>query len=165
MPAAQASLDLTPEDVQTIMEAMFQGATVAEAAGVTQQQLEALYALGHNLYTTGRQSEAETVFKGLCLYDYSDSRFWTGLGASLQAGAKFREAIDVYSMAAMSSGLKDPAPIYYAALCYLKLDQREEAVAALEGLPVMGEAGNSGHEAVKAQAAGLLEALKGGKGV
>jgi type III secretion system low calcium response chaperone LcrH/SycD len=158
--APQTALEISPEELQVIMEAVLQGARPADAAGVPQKQLEALYALGYNFYTAGRFEDAQTVFQGLCLFDHADSRFWTGLGASLQAGGRFDKAIDVYSMAAMTTGLADPAPIYYAAQCYLKMGRPEEAVAALEGIPALGAEGNAAHAAVKAQAAGLLEALK-----
>ena len=156
-------MEVSAEELTVIVAAVLDGARPADVAGIPQEQLEALYALGYNLYTAGRYEDSRTVFQGLCLYDQTDSRFWSGLGASLQGGGQFEKAIDVYSMAAMTTGLADPAPIYYAAQCYLKMGRPEEAVAALEGIPVLGEEGNAAHEAVKTKAAGLLSALKAGK--
>jgi len=160
---AQNAWEMEPEKFKAVMEAVLGGARPADAAGVPQQQLEALYALGHSLYTAGSYKDAVTIFQGLCLYDYGDSRFWTGLGASLQGDGQFEKAIDVYSMAAMTTGLADPSPIYYAAQCCLKLNKVEEAIAALEGLTVMGAEGRADHAAIKAKGAGLLEALKAGR--
>jgi type III secretion system low calcium response chaperone LcrH/SycD len=159
----QTAWEVEPEQLQALMTAVLGGARPADAAGVSQQQLEALYAFGHSLYTAGSYNDAVTVFQGLCLYDYGDSRFWTGLGASLQGSGQYEKAIDVYSMAAMTTGLADPGPIYYAAQCYLKLNKVEEAIAALEGLPAMGGEGRADHAAIKARGAGLLEALKSGR--
>jgi type III secretion system low calcium response chaperone LcrH/SycD len=158
----QTAWDLEPEKFKAIMTAVLEGARPADAAGVSQKQLEALYALGHSLYMAGSYHDAATIFQGLCLYDYGDCRFWTGLGASLQGEGQYEKAIDVYSMAAMTTGLADPGPIYYAAQCYMKLNRVEEAIAALEGLSVMGAEGRADHAVIKAQGAGLLEVLKSG---
>ena len=161
--ATPTAIEISTEELTAVVSAVLEGARPADAAGVPQKQLEALYALGHNLYTAGRFEDAQTVFQGLCLFDYSDSRFWTGLGAALQAGGRYDKAIDVYSMAAMTTGLVDPAPIYYAAQCYLKMGRQEEAVGALGGIPALGEDGNAAHQAIKAKAASLLEALQAGE--
>lgn len=156
----QTAWELEPAQIKDLMTAVLEGARPADAAGVSQEQLEAIYALGHSLYMAGRYHDAVTIFQGLCLYDYGDTRFWTGLGASLQGEGQYDKAIDVYSMAAMTTGLTDPAPIYYAAQCYLRRNRVEEAIAVLEGLSAMGMEGRADHAAIKAQGAGLLEVLK-----
>jgi type III secretion system low calcium response chaperone LcrH/SycD len=147
--------DFSQEDIQSIIDAMADGFTPAEAAGVEQARLEALYALGHSLYSSGEYQDAETAFRALCLYDYRDNRFWMGLGASLQAQNKLALATEVYSMAGLATSLKDPAPFYYAGLCFLKMGDLESADGSFSAMEVMGEPGNDKDEAFKAKAANL----------
>jgi type III secretion system low calcium response chaperone LcrH/SycD len=152
--------ELTAEEVRALMEAMDNGLTNADLAGITDGQLEALYALGHNLYTAGRHQDAETVFQALCLYDYTQSRFWLGLAGSLQANGHYQKAAEGYSMAALSDGLKDPSPFYYAAICFLKMGDAESALGSLTGLTGLAEEGNPAHEPWVAKARNLAEVIR-----
>ena len=161
--AASAEKEIKAEDIEAIVNAMAKGATPSDVAGVSQEKLEALYTLGHHLYSSGNFGDAETAFKALCLYDYHDPRFWLGLGAALQAQNKYELATEVYAMAGLNTGLADPTPFYYAGLCFLKQGKLEEAEGAWKSLNVMGEPGNPYHEAVKAKAAGMLAALEASK--
>jgi type III secretion system low calcium response chaperone LcrH/SycD len=147
------------EDVDKLAKLLLDGATPAGVAGIDQDQLEALYALGHRLYAAGSYADAETIFSSLCLYDYGDRRFWMGLGASLQGGGKLEQAVDVYSMAGLRTSLKDPEPFYYAALCFLKLGNIEAVKATLDGIELMGVPGNAAHAAFKKKAADLREVI------
>ncbi|MDR1578568.1 MAG: SycD/LcrH family type III secretion system chaperone [Deltaproteobacteria bacterium] len=152
--------NISEEDLQTVMECVAKGVTPAEVAGVGQDRLEALYALGHRLYTTGEYQDAETVFKSLCIYDYHDDRFWMGLGATFQAQKNYQRAIDVYSMAGMTTGLNDPTPFYYAALCFLKLGDKQSADVSLSAIKAIGQSDNSKHADIKAKAASLRSLLQ-----
>ena len=96
------TVEFTEDDIRTILDAMSAGLSPAEVAGVDQDRLEALYALGHRLYTVGELKDAETAFKSLCLYDYRDPRFWMGLGATLQAQERFAMAAEVYGLAGLA---------------------------------------------------------------
>jgi hypothetical protein len=76
-----------------------------EASGITKERLETLHALGHRLFDTGSYHDAVTVFTRLCLHDYSDRRFWMGLGGSLQSAGNPEKAVDAYGMAVLCAAL------------------------------------------------------------
>lgn len=152
--------ELTPEEVRAIMAGLEDGLTNADLAGITDEQLEALYALGHNLYATGQHRDSETIFKTLCLYDYTQSRFWLGLAGSQQAIGDYQKAVEAYSMAAVAGGMKDLGPFYYAAVCFLKIGDTESALASLGGLAGLADEGDPEHEAWLAKAKNLAEVIR-----
>jgi type III secretion system low calcium response chaperone LcrH/SycD len=151
---------LSLDDVKDLVSAISEGASPAEAAGLSQEQLEALYSLGHWLYSTGEFKDAETAFRSLCLYDYHDSRFWMGLGATLQAQEKLNMAAEVYGMAGMVSKLADPAPFYYAGLCLMRLGDFEGADASLRTVEILGQPGQEKGEDFKTKAVNLRAIIK-----
>ena len=81
----RAAVEYTQEELETMVKAVLNGATIGDVCNVSQDMLESLYSLGYNLYTSGNYKDAETVFSGLCLYDHNDPRFWMGLAGSRQA--------------------------------------------------------------------------------
>jgi type III secretion system low calcium response chaperone LcrH/SycD len=154
------TLELNEDDIQTILAAMIDGVSPAEAIGLGQDKLEALYALGHRLYSAGEFKDAETAFRALCLYDYSDSRFMMGLGASLQAQEKLTLAAEIYGLAGLASSLADPAPFFYAGLCQLRNGDLESADATLAAIESMGTPGNTKDDAFKVKAVNLRSAIR-----
>ena len=72
----RAAVEYTQEELETMVKAVLNGATIGDVCNVSQDMLESLYSLGYNLYTSGNYKDAETVFSGLCLYDHNDPRFW-----------------------------------------------------------------------------------------
>lgn len=137
------------------------GGTVADALEVDLDQLETIYALAYNHYTSGNYEDASVLFQALCLYNHNDERFWMGLAGSRQANGDLKGAIDAYSMAGMASTMTNPSPFVYGAICYIKLGQPEEAKAALEGALTLGSADNPKHVAAHQKAELLLDAMKG----
>jgi type III secretion system low calcium response chaperone LcrH/SycD len=153
-------IELNEDDVRAVIGAIESGLTPAEAAGVGQERLEALYALAHRLYSSGEYQDAETAFRALCLYDYRDSRFWMGLGATLQAEEKLAMAAEVYGMAGLVANLGDPTPFFFAGLCQLKNGDLVSADATLAGLQHFGTPGDPKHEAIMTKAANLRIVIK-----
>jgi type III secretion system low calcium response chaperone LcrH/SycD len=152
--------DLSLEDVKTLVAAISEGVSPAEVAGLSKEELEALYSLGHWLYSTGEFRDAETAFRSLCLYDYHDSRYWMGLGATLQAQDKLSMAAEVYGMAGMVSKLEDPAPFYYAGLCLMRLGDFDGADASLRTVEILGQPGQEKNEGFKTKAINLRAVIK-----
>lgn len=137
------------------------GYTIADLKGVTPEQMEALYALGYQYYNSDDYENAGNIFKALCLFDPSDERYAMGYAACLQELKEYRRAADMYSLCCVLSGLKDPKPMYYAALCLLKAGERDNAVVALQSLEVMGREGKDAaqDQAFKEKGAQLLKVL------
>ncbi|GAB1409644.1 SycD/LcrH family type III secretion system chaperone [Desulfovibrionales bacterium] len=155
-----AETPLTDAEIQTIIQAMHNGASIGDAANIGPEMLEGLYTLGYNLYTTGNFTDAETVFQALCLYKHTEVRFWMGLAGCRQANGNLPGAIDAYSMAGVAAELADPTPFLYAANCYIKLGDKENAMGALEGLLALGDPANPAHAECHAKAKNLLDMLR-----
>lgn len=151
---------LNDAEIQAIVEAMKNGASIGDVCNIGTEVLEGLYTLAYNLYTSGNFVDAETVFQALCLYRHSEFRFWMGLAGCRQANGNQAGAIDAYSMAGVASGLSDPTPFLYAAHCYIRLGDKENAVGALQGVMTMGDASNPEHAACRDKAAELLKMLQ-----
>ncbi len=151
------------EDKEAIKKAvslLAKGATLGDLVGLDSDKLEVLYAYGYNLYSSGQYADAEKIFRALVVYDGTVSKYWIGLAACEENLKKFDAAAELYSLGATMGGLQDPEPMYYAALCRLKADQKETAIAALEVIDLMGKK-NSPHDLqFKAKAKALLQTLK-----
>jgi hypothetical protein len=104
---------LNDAEIQAIVEAMKNGASIGDVCNIGTEVLEGLYTLAYNLYTSGNFVDAETVFQALCLYRHSEFRFWMGLAGCRQANGNQAGAIDAYSMAGVASGLSDPTPLLH----------------------------------------------------
>lgn len=133
---------LTDKDIATIVKALSEGASIGDVCNISDEQIESLYALAYNLYTSGSFADAGTVFQALCLYRHKEVRFWMGLAGCRQATGDVKGAIDAYSMAGAAGLLADPEPFLYAARCYIQLGDRENAVGALRGLLTLGDENN-----------------------
>ena len=133
---------------------------VALLAGITDEQLESLYALAYQNYAVKSYLDAKNIFRALCLYDHTQQRFYMGLAASQQGLGEYADAAQSYSFACFISGLKDPKPMYYAAICLLKSGKKDDAIAALESIEIMGRDENSEDRKFKQQALSLKNILK-----
>lgn len=151
--------ELTDADFQTMILASLRGATVSDIANIAPETLEGIYKIAYDAYTVGNYTDAETAFRALCMYKHNEFRFWMGLAGSCQALEKYKEAIDAYSMAGVITSLKNPEPFLYAAQCYLKMGDKENAIGALQGISVMGD-GSPAHNKVLATAENLLKLLE-----
>lgn len=158
---AGAAPQFSEEQLKTMVEGFFQGASVGAVCNVQQEQLEAGYALAYNLYTAGSYADAETMFRALCLYDHNDERYWMGLAGCRQALGQHAAAIDAYGMAGMASALSDPTPFVHAGLCYMKLGDKENARATFAGVEVMGDPANEAHAVMHRKAKAMLDLLAG----
>jgi type III secretion system low calcium response chaperone LcrH/SycD len=131
------NLDITPEIRVALADFLSEKPSPAEAAGITSEQLEALYALGRQLYIVGQYNDAEIIFQSLCLYDQGQSRFWLGLGGVRQNQGRYEEALASYFMATELPGPLDSAAVLSAGLCWMKLGDYQTAQATLAGLETL----------------------------
>ena len=152
--------ELTAEQLGIMMEGFAKGLSLAEVTSMKPEDIENLYALAYNLYTSSNHKDAEVVFQSLCLYNHKDVRFWMGLAGSRQANGNLRGAIDAYAMAGTVGQLNDPLPFLYAARCYIQLGEKENAIGALKGLLVLGDENNPMHIQCREKASALLALLE-----
>ncbi len=148
------------EAVKNLVGLLEKGATLGNLVGLDSDKLEVMYAYAYNLYSSGQYADAEKIFRALVIYDGSITKYWIGLAACRENQKAFAEAAELYAMGATMGGLDDPEPMYYSALCRLKADQKENAVAALEFVGIMGNGVKPHDLQIKAKAKALLETLK-----
>ena len=113
--AAEKGIDR--ETVDAMYKAFKGGATISDVLNISREAMESAYAYAYRTYTAGDYNNAETLFRGLCLYDNRDYRYWMGLAACLQARQAWDNAIEIYGMAAFMNAFKYPAPTFYAGIC------------------------------------------------
>lgn len=107
-----------------------EGLTVANTRGISREQLESVYAVGLNYYTTGRTDEAKKIFGFLVFFDHLNAKYWMGMGAVLQVEREFERATKCYSMSAFLD-IRNPKPQYHAAECFLAMKDKVSAESAI----------------------------------
>lgn len=149
----------TEQQFDAMRSALEKGATLADVFNIGRDALESAYAYAYTLYKSGNYKDAESMFRGLCLYDGNDPRFWMGLAGCLQAREAYRLAIDTYGMAGVAGALKDPSPFYYGGLCYLKLGDGENAAASFRAALGLGDESIPAHKSCHDRIRALLASL------
>lgn len=112
-----------------VEEALERGLSLHHTRQLDSVQLAGLYQIAYTLYQQGKASQAQTLFRFLCLYDHLEVRHWLGLGACQQTLGEHQAAIAAYSRAALLAP-DDPNLPFYAGCCYQALGQHQEALAA-----------------------------------
>ncbi len=134
---------LTDRDLLTVEElarkCLEEGATLADVRGYTDDEMEAVYRFAHNAYEQRKYDDAAKLFHFLAENDHTESRFWMGLGASLQMTGGHEEALAAYGVAALLDAT-NPRPPLHAAECYLALRDLEGGRKALDAVGLICEA-------------------------
>ncbi len=118
--------------------------TLAAARGITEAGLDGIYAVGRELYGTGRYAEALPSFELLCLYDHRSSRNWHALGLCRQALEDYVGAAEALAFAAGQPdasgepGAAGRAVQMSLAECLLAAGLADAAAVALESLGTTG---------------------------
>lgn len=157
---SELTINYTEEEIQKITEGLMKGLTVADVTNADPKNLEALYALAYNYYTVQDYQNAQTIFQALCVYKHNEEKYWLGLAGCRQALENYQGAVDAYSMAGLSSALKNPVPFFYASQCFLKMDDKESATGSLQSLLTMGDDSNREHLLCKEKAREILKLLE-----
>lgn len=150
-PDAEAVADtldaLTDAQLLTVEElaskCLQHGATLADIRGYTEDEMEAVYSFAHNAFQQRKYGDAAKLFYFLAENDHTESRFWMGLGASLQMTGGFEQALAAYGVAAVLDAT-NPQPPLRAAECYLALRDLAGARKALDAVALVCEATGRG---------------------
>jgi Flp pilus assembly protein TadD len=141
-------------DAQPIVKELASGRTsVGELRGVGPAQIEALYALGHGLYSRGRLDDAAEVFGLLTVYESTDPRFWFARGATALERRALPEAITSFGFAALLDP-RDAWALVHLGECLLLHEEIETAREALER--AVARASEVGDEVAGQRAMGFL---------
>ena len=148
----------TNQDVltQKIADHFLAGGTLGDLQGFTDQDYEALYTIGHGMYSQERYDDALKIFGFLVMNNPFDRRFHQAMASALQMRGDFSEAIGYYSMASVMD-IKDPVPTFHTAECLAALGQIEQAREALA--IVLEQSATPEFADLKARAQGLIALL------
>ena len=140
-----------------LMAQLVEGYTLGAMLGYSEDSQEALYALGHGLYSQRRYDDALRVFGFLLTHNHLERRYYLAFGACLQMQARPEDALKYYGMASLMD-LTDPEPVFHAAHCLLTLARKEEARQALQYAQSMAM-GETRHAELSTRVAGMLDLL------
>ena len=156
---------LSPEDEAIIADFARAGAellrgkeALADARGITREQLDGLFQFCYDRYLNGEYEIASGGFRLLCMYDHTNSDNWQGYGYSLLALKDYRKAATCLAFGSLyleeGSGAWSDAHLHMAkALTHAR--QPEQALEILQTLMA-----GTGDDRITDEAAGLREALE-----
>lgn len=97
----------------------------------TENTEEQFYSVGFAQYECGNWKKAAEAFYTLCAKKPMESRYWFGLGASLQEWGRYKSALKAWAMTALLDK-ENPYPHFHAAECALSLKNLKDASLALK---------------------------------
>ena len=130
---------------------------LAVVAGVTDEELEAIYSVGHGLYASGKYNDALDFFRVLCICRQIEPRYWFAFGATNQLLGDHGNALRAYGMAALYD-TENAQISLRAAECLIKLGDFATARDALEAVELLAE-GNPANAAYAERARLMLRAI------
>lgn len=145
--------------LEPLAQFFLDGGTIGEALGYTAREYEAMYAVGHGLYTQAHYEDAARLFRLLVLYEPAQARFQTALGASLQMQGHYQDAINHHAIAG-SLDLDDPEPALRISECLMAQGRMKEAVQGLDLVLMQCEPG--GHDDTAQRARAMKELIEQG---
>lgn len=123
---------------ETFKPLMTNGVPLYLSRGLSEQDLDAVYVMGYDLYSEKKYKKALRIFQTIAFYNHFDKRGWMGSAACYQLLGRYRKAISCYAYASLIDS-QDPVPVFHAIECYIALNSNEEARSALEALLLLTE--------------------------
>jgi type III secretion system low calcium response chaperone LcrH/SycD len=123
-----ANEELTAE---SIIEHLNNGATLADVIGITLEQREAIYTMGHYQYTQGKYIDAMKFFRFLLFHDQFDLRAIFGVGCCLQMQGDYSNAQIFLGMVVMMEPTNPTSGVQFAE-CLLMDKKKNEAIDILQ---------------------------------
>ncbi|BCX66969.1 type III secretion system translocator chaperone SicA [Pseudomonas izuensis] len=114
-----------------VVDAVLGGAALKDVQGISDEQMNSLYAFAYQFYEQGRLDDAEKFFHFLCIYDFYNSHYWMGLAAVHQLKQNHQRAIDLYAIA-FAQSKSDWRPMFYTGQCQLALGRIAKARLCFE---------------------------------
>ncbi|EGR1222689.1 SycD/LcrH family type III secretion system chaperone VcrH [Vibrio parahaemolyticus] len=150
--------DPSQMQAEELLSFLEEGGTLKMLHDVSADTIEHIYAVGYNVFQSGKIEQAAKVFQLLSMLDHYQARFFIGLGAARQELGEYLQAIDAYSYAALVD-INDPRPPFHSAECHLKLEQLTEAESGFYSAKEMS-AGKSQYADLHQRAGIMLEAVR-----
>jgi type III secretion system low calcium response chaperone LcrH/SycD len=86
--------------------------TLQELEGISDEEMETIYALGYNFFTYGKYDAAKDIFTGLTAYAPYTAHYWRALGAVNQQLKDYLEAVAAYDMAIANDDMDVVSYVY-----------------------------------------------------
>jgi type III secretion system low calcium response chaperone LcrH/SycD len=86
--------------------------TLQELEGISDEEMETIYALGYNFFTYGKYDAAKDIFTGLTAYAPYTAHYWRALGAVNQQLKEYPEAVAAYDMAIANDDMDVVSYVY-----------------------------------------------------
>ena len=115
---------------------LVEGRTLREIKSITDDEINTIYAVAHQLYEHGKYEKAHDIFSYLCLLDHKEPRYFLGMGACRQLCNQHEQALAAYGHAAILHPY-DPRPSYHAGECLIALNRPTEALEALKATMIL----------------------------
>lgn len=132
-------------DKQKFVDAITKGIPLQVAFNISPEEMEQKYEKAKQSLTIGDFYDACENFSWLCTNNHTRIKYWGGLAKSLEGLKEYPKAIDVYSIMALLTGCNEPLPFYCAALCYMHLNDAENAISAFEHAKAFADSTNDEH--------------------
>lgn len=101
-----------------------------ECSPITLDQERPLYATAFGFYESGDYRSAAQLFAQLVLTDPYSVHYWSGLASSKQMAQDYLAAVHAWGIVSLLKE-NDPISHFHAAECFLSLDEKEDALKAL----------------------------------
>jgi type III secretion system low calcium response chaperone LcrH/SycD len=111
--------------------------TLQELEGISDEEMETIYALGYNFFTYGKYDAAKDIFTGLTAYAPYTAHYWRALGAVNQQLKEYGEAIASYDMA-IANDERDVVSYVYRGESYILSGNIDAGLKDLDMVIQMG---------------------------
>lgn len=133
--------------------------SMKEAFGFGEETMEAIYYMGHGLFTQRNFPASRKVFSILCLLDPLNGRYFHALAAVQHQQKDYLAAVKSYMSAYAFSPVENPEIHFHSADCYSKMDDPISAAVALGNCISACDERNPKHRLIKMRSQALREAI------
>ncbi|ADI38097.1 type III secretion specific chlamydia chaperone 3 [Waddlia chondrophila 2032/99] len=118
-------------DKEWLKKEFAKGRSAQEILEFSDETMAKFYHAAYHLLEHEKYTDAADAFLFLVTLNPKNPEFWLGLGMSTQMCGNFEDAIDAYEMVAFYKP-DDPVPYFYLAKCLFAVNERENALQALD---------------------------------
>ncbi len=106
------------------------GVDEKETSPLSETEVRGLYTAAYGHYEKGEYRAAGQLFTRLILSNPFSEDFWQGLAGAKQMSRDYEAALHAWALVSLLNE-SNPWPHFHAAECFLRLEQKEDALKAL----------------------------------
>ena len=112
-----------------------------DARGISDEAIDGIYGVAHELYAGGKYAEALKGFRLLCLYDHENPKYWMGLGYCRQMLEDYMGAATALSYSTLYLDDHDWELYLNLARCLTMLARKDMAMEYIDAILASSSAG------------------------